>query len=115
MTSANHRRAVERSPWPVSAHQTRLPPRPAKNEPVKPRRRKPSSGERAAADANQPSRHREFARAIPAAAIPDAGAGGAMGREVEFLPWIVRSVEMLMVHALQPCKIPRSALAAKSR
>ena len=45
----------------------------------------PFDGQRAAADADEPSRHREFARAVPAPAIPDAGAVGAMGREVEVL------------------------------
>ena len=55
ITSSNHRRAVERSPWPVNAHQTRLPPSPAKNEPLKPRRRKPSS---ASAPPPTPTSHR---------------------------------------------------------
>ena len=63
-----------------------------------------------AADANEPSRHREFTRAIPAAAIPDAGAGSAMSCEIEFLRCVVRAVKFCLVHALQPCKIPRRAV-----
>ena len=60
-TSSNHRRAVDRSPWPVNAHQTSLPPRPAKNEPLKPRRRKPSS---ANAPPPTPTSHRVIASSL---------------------------------------------------
>jgi hypothetical protein len=60
-TPSNHRRAVERSPWPVNAHQTRLPPSPAKNEPLKPRRRKPSS---ASAPPPTPTSHRVIASSL---------------------------------------------------
>lgn len=60
-TPSNHRRAVERSPWPVNAHQTRLPPSPAKNEPLKPRRRKPSS---ASAAPPTPTIHRVIASSL---------------------------------------------------
>ena len=67
-------------------------------------------GERAAADTNEPSCHREFTRAVPPPPIPDAGAGGAMGSKVEVLRSVERLVERLvqcrLVHAVQPCKIP---------
>ena len=40
-TCANHRRGSERSPSPASAHQARLPPRPASIAPVTERCRRP--------------------------------------------------------------------------
>jgi hypothetical protein len=60
--------------------------------------------ERTPADTHEPSRHREFARAIPPAPIPDTGPLGAMSHKVEFLRWIER---LVLSHDIRACKIPR--------
>ena len=92
--SSNHRRAVGQSPSPVSAHQASVPPRPASSAAVSPLPRA-LDRERAAADAEQPAGHgQSFARAVPAATVPDAG--GARDE-------LSGSVRASFVHVMSVC------------